>query len=160
MAESKIKKSVLSFPVTFEKTEEIESTDCRFTKVKIWLMHLGDNFNGSVFDKDVVDKAIPTLEYIPIVAFIEENKIGEKDCSNHRYVITKDDKGVRRKYVGNAYGVLTSSNDNNAHYEERLCDDGEIRTFLVVDGLIWNMFEDSSEIMNRDLIKNHSMELG
>ena len=61
--------------------------------------------------------------------------------------------------MGNAYGVIMSSEDNNAHYEERLCDDGETRTFLVVDGLIWNMFEDSSEIINRDLIKNQSMEL-
>lgn len=159
MSESKVKKSALSFPVMFEKVEDIESVDGRFTKVRIWLMHLGENFNGSVFEKDAVDKAIPTLEYIPIVAFIEENKAGEKDCSNHRYIITKDEKGVRRKYMGNAYGVVMSSEDNNAHYEERLCDDGEIRTFLVVDGLIWNMFEDSSEIINRDLIKNQSMEL-
>ena len=159
MSESKVKKSALSFPVTFEKVEDIESIDGRFTKVRIWLMHLGENFNGSVFEKDVVDQAISTLEYIPIVAFIEENKVGEKDCSNHRYVITKDEKGIRRKYMGNAYGVIMSSEDNNAHYEERLCDDGETRTFLVVDGLIWNMFEDSSEIVNRDLIKNQSMEL-
>ena len=159
MSELKIKKSALSFPVTFEKVEDIESADGRFTKVKIWLMHLGENFNGSVFEKDVVDSAISTLEYIPIVAFIEDNKIGEKDCSNHRYIITKDEKGIRRKYMGNAYGVVMSSEDNNAHYEERLCDDGETRTFLVVDGLIWNMFEDSSEIINRDLIKNQSMEL-
>ena len=159
MSESKIKKSALSFPVSFEKVEDIESDDGRFTKVRIWLMHLGENFNGSVFEKDVVDNAISTLEYIPIVAFIEDNKIGEKDCSNHRYIITKDEKGIRRKYMGNAYGVIMSSEDNNAHYEERLCDDGETRTFLVVDGLIWNMFEDSSEIINRDLIKNQSMEL-
>ena len=159
MSESKIKKSALSFPVMFEKVEDIESVDGRFTKVRIWLMHLGENFNGSIFEKDVVDNAISTLEYIPIVAFIEDNKIGEKDCSNHRYIITKDEKGVRRKYMGNAYGVIMSSEDNNAHYEERLCDDGETRTFLVVDGLIWNMFEDSSEIINRDLIKNQSMEL-
>lgn len=159
MSELNIKKSVLSFPVTFEKTEEFENADGRFTKVKIWLMHLGENFNGSVFEKEIVDKAIPTLGYIPIVAFIENNKAGEKDCSNHRYIITKDEKGVRRKYMGNAYGVITSSIDNNAHYEERVCDDGETRTFLVVDGLIWNMFEDSSEIMNTDLIKNQSMEL-
>ena len=159
MAESKIKKSVLSFPVEFEKIEEIENADGRFTKVKIWLMHLGSNFNGSVFEKDVVDKAIPTLEYIPIVAFIEDNKSGEKDCSNHRYIITKDEKGVRRKYMGNAYGVVMSSEDNNAHYEDRLCDDGETRTFLVIDGLIWNMFEDSAEIINRDVIKSQSMEL-
>lgn len=159
MSESKIKKSALSFPVTFEKVEDIESTDGRFTKVKIWLMHLGENFNESVFEKYVVDEAIPTLEYIPIVAFIEDNKAGEKDCSNHRYIITKDEKGVRRKYIGNAYGVVMSSEDNNAHYEERLCDDGETRTFLIIEGLIWNMFEDSAEIINRDLIKNQSMEL-
>jgi hypothetical protein len=154
MSESKIKKSALSFPVMFEEVEEIESADGRFTKVKIWLMHLGENFNGSVFSKEAVDNAIHTLEYIPIVAFLENNKSGEKDCSNHRYIITKDAKGVRRKYVGSAYGVIMSSEDNNAHYEERLCDDGETRTFLVVDGLIWNMFEDSSDIINRDLIKN------
>ena len=159
MSESKIKKSALSFPVMFEKVEEIESADGRFTKVRIWLMHLGENFNGSVFSKEAVDDAIHTLEYIPIVAFLENNKAGEKDCSNHRYIITKDEKGIRRKYVGSAYGVIMSSEDNNAHYEERLCDDGETRTFLVVDGLIWNMFEDSSEIINRDLIKNQSMEL-
>ncbi len=159
MSESKVKKSALSFPVTFEKVEDIEGADGRFTKVKIWLMHLGENFNGSIFEKDAVDGAISTLEYIPIVAFIEDNKAGEKDCSNHRYIITKDEKGVRRKYMGNAYGVVMSSEDNNAHYEERICDDGETRTFLVVDGLIWNMFEDSSEIINRDLIKNQSMEL-
>ena len=159
MSESKIKKSALSFPVDFEKVEDIENADGRFTKVRIWLMHLGENFNGSIFEKDVVDNAISTLEYIPIVAFIEENKSGEKDCSNHRYIVTKDEKGVRRKYIGSAYGVIMSSEDNNAHYEERLCDDGETRTFLVVDGLIWNMFEDSSEIVNRDLIKNQSMEL-
>ena len=159
MSESKVIKSALSFPVMFEKVKDFEAADDRFTKVRIWLMHLGENFNGSVFEKDVVDKAISTLEYIPIVAFIEDNKSGEKDCSNHRYIITKDDKGIRRKYMGNAYGVIMSSEDNNAHYEERLCDDGETRTFLVVDGLIWNMFEDSSEIINRDLIKNQSMEL-
>lgn len=159
MSESKIKKSALSFPVMFEKVRDFETADDRFTKVRIWLMHLGENFNGSIFEKDVVDKAISTLEYIPIVAFIEDNKSGEKDCSNHRYIITKDEKGVRRKYMGNAYGVIMSSEDNNAHYEERLCDDGETRTFLVVDGLIWNMFEDSAEIINRDLIKNQSMEL-
>ena len=64
MSESKVKKSALSFPVTFEKVEDIESADGRFTKVRIWLMHLGENFNGSIFEKDVVDNAISTLEYI------------------------------------------------------------------------------------------------
>ena len=159
MAESKIKKSTLSFPVAFEKVEEVETTDNRFTKVKVWLMHLGENLNGSSFEKSVVDKAIPTLQYIPIMGFIEMNEDNEKDFSDHRYVITKDDKGVRRKYLGTPYGVIKSSDDNNAHYEERLCEDGETRTFLVTEGIIWNVLEDGADIFHRDLVKSQSMEL-
>lgn len=159
MSEANVKQSVLSIPVTFQKTEEFTCDDGRFTKVKIWLMHLGKNANGSIFEKEVVDDALHTLEYIPIVGFIQDDAFGEKDFSDHRYIITKDEKGVRRKYIGTAYGVILSNADNNAHYEERLCDDGETRTFVVVDGVMWNMFEDSSDIVNRDLIKPHSMEL-
>lgn len=159
MSESKIKKSALSFPVTFEKVKDFETADDRFTKVKIWLMHLGKNLNNSAFEKPVVDKAIPTLQYIPIMGFVELNDDNEKDFSDHRYIITKDDKGIRRKYMGTPYGVIKSSDDNNAHYEERLCEDGETRTFLVTEGVIWNVLEDGAEIFHRDLVKSQSMEL-
>ena len=159
MSESKIKKSALSFPVTFEKVKDFETADDRFTKVKIWLMHLGKNLNNSAFEKSVVDKAIPTLQYIPIMGFVELNEDNEKDFSDHRYIITKDEKGIRRKYMGTPYGVIKSSDDNNAHYEERLCEDGETRTFLVTEGVIWNVLEDGAEIFHRDLVKSQSMEL-
>ena len=159
MSESKLKKSALSFPVTFEKVKDFEAADDRFTKVKVWLMHLGTNLNNSAFEKSVVDKAIPTLQYIPIMGFVELNEDNEKDFSDHRYIITKDEKGVRRKYIGTPYGVIKSSDDNNAHYEDRLCEDGEIRTFLVTEGVIWNVLEDGAEIFHRDLVKSQSMEL-
>lgn len=159
MSESKIKKSALSFPVTFERVKDFETEDDRFTKVKIWLMHLGKNLNNSAFEKSVVDKAIPTLQYIPIMGFVELNDDNEKDFSDHRYIITKDEKGIRRKYMGTPYGVIKSSDDNNAHYEERLCEDGETRTFLVTEGVIWNVLEDGAEIFHRDLVKSQSMEL-
>lgn len=155
----KINKAALSIPVIFERTEEVELDDVRFTKLKIWLMHTGKNANGSVFDKDVVNEAIPTLGYIPIVGFIEDNKLGEEDFSDHRYVLKKTEDGLDKKYEGVAYGVIMSSADNNAHFEERLCDDGVTREFLVVDGLTWNMFEESTEILHRDIVKSHSMEL-
>lgn len=159
MSESKVKKSALSFPVMFEKVKDFETVDDRFTKVKVWLMHLGKNLNNSAFEKSVVDKAIPTLQYIPIMGFVELNDDNEKDFSDHRYIITKDEKGVRRKYMGTPYGVIKSFDDNNAHYEERLCEDGETRTFLVTEGIIWNVLEDGAEIFHRDLVKSQSMEL-
>lgn len=156
------KKNGVSLPVLVEKIAnyELSDTDERITKVKIYLMHLGLNFNGCIFNKEVVDAAIPSLAYCPIVGFIEKDKnIGENDFSDHRFVIIKDDKGVRQKYKGSAYGVILSEDENNAHYEERLCDDGETRTFLVVEGIMWNMFEDSYDIVQRDGIKSQSMEL-
>lgn len=152
-------KKKLSFPVLFQPIKNYTVEDDRFTKVKIWLMHLGENFNGSVFEKESVDSALESLEYIPIVGFIEKNKQNEDDFSDHRYVTIKTDNGNEKKYMGIPYGVIKSTKDNNAHYEDRLCDDGITRTFLVVDGLIWNMFKEGSEIVNRDLIKAHSMEL-
>lgn len=156
-------KSKLSLPVMFQKIDDINDENKRFIKVKIWLLHLGQNFNGSVFEKEVVDKAIPTLQYVPIVGFIKDTDSKDKktteDFSDHHYIIVKTENGKELKYVGSAYGVILSSEDNNAHYEERLCDDGETRTFLVVDGIMWDMFEDSAEIMKRDIVKSHSMEL-
>lgn len=155
-------KSVLSIPISFEKVSEVGIDDERFTRVKIWLMHTGENYNGSIFEKSVIEKALPTLGYIPIVGFIEvvEDSIqNEKDFSDHRYIITKDEKGIRRKYIGSGYGVVLSNGDNNAHFEMRMCDDGIEREFLVVDGICWNMFEDSSDILKRDIVKSHSMEL-
>lgn len=155
----KIKSSVLSFPVFFEKINNYSIEDDRFTRVKIYLMHTGLNFNDSIFEKSVINDAIPTLEYIPIVGFIEDKLFEDKDFTGHKYIITKDENGIRKKYIGHGYGVILSNQDNNAHFEIRTCDDGIEREFLVVDGIIWNMFEDSSEIINRDIVKNHSMEL-
>lgn len=159
MSESKVIKSVLSFPVTFEKIDEINSSDTRFTRLKCWLMHTNENYNQSSFSRKVIEDALPTLAYIPVVGFIEDNELGEKDFSDHRYIITKDDGKIRRKYMGSAYGVVLSSKDNNAHFETKICSDGIEREFVVADAIMWNFLEDSCKIMNRDLIKDHSIEL-
>lgn len=157
--EKQFDKHKLSFPVTFEKVDEIKSGDTRFTKLKCWLMHTGENYNRSSFSREVIENALPTLAYIPVVGFLENNELGEEDFSDHRYIITKDEKGVRRKYMGSAYGVILSSEDNNAHFETKMCDDGIEREFVVADAIAWNFLEDSSRILNRDLIKDHSIEL-
>ncbi|MCD3328207.1 hypothetical protein G8V02_15305, partial [Clostridium botulinum D/C] len=76
-------------PVIFQKLDQYESeySDIRFLKVKIWLMHLGENFNGSYFSKEVVENAIPSLSNTPILTYIETNSSGEEDFSDHRTII-------------------------------------------------------------------------
>lgn len=162
----KITDEQIKFKINFEKIESYESEDSRFIKVKIYLMHTGLNENKTYFDKEIVKKAIPTLGYIPIVGFIEskdndsDDESDEKDFTNHRYIIIKSKDGsYKRKYLGNAYGVIMSNEDCNPRFEKVVCDDNEEREFLVVDGLLWKQFDDSANIMIESLIKPHSMEL-
>lgn len=146
-------------PVMFQKLNsyESESEDTRFLKVKIWLMHTGENLNGSYFDKKVVEEAMPTLANTPILAYIEDNSDGEKDFSDHRMVLVKEEGQFKIKYIGQAIGVIPE--ENNAQFEKRVCDDGVEREFLTVDGLVWTKFDDPIDIFNRDICKSQSMEL-
>ena len=59
----------------------IKDTDTRFTEVLIKVLHTGKNFNGSIFKKEVVEKALPTMKNTPILAFIEKNSENEDDFS-------------------------------------------------------------------------------
>ena len=152
-----INRTSIRVPVDFDVVESVGEKDARFTRVKVWLMHTGVNQNRTAFDKEAIENALPSLSNIPICGFIEEDKEGDKDFTGHKYRIVYDNGEYRRVYIGSAYGVIPER--NNAHFEERVCDDGETREFLVVDGIVWNQFEDSADILNRDKIKGHSMEL-
>lgn len=153
----KTKLKNLKCDIMFQKKSEHNIQDTRFTKVKIWLMHLGINHNGSSFSKEVVEDAIPTLANTPILGYVEKTE-DSKDFSDHRMEIRfTDDNQKEYIYQGQAYGVIPEN--NNAHFEKRLCDDGLEREFLVVDGLLWNKLSDSIDILNRDLWKSQSMEL-
>lgn len=147
----------MHIPVIFQHLKTFDADDVRFMKVKIWLMHLGENLNGSYFSKESVEKAIPSLANTPILVYIEENKYGEKDFSDHRMELVKEDGTYKIKYMCNAIGVIPES--NNAKFEFRICDDGVEREFLTVEGLIWKKWDDPIDIFNRDIIKSQSMEI-
>lgn len=150
-------KNIYSLPISFEVIDEIKTNDNRFLKVIIDVLHTGLNFNGSVFEKEVVNENIETIKNTPILGFIRKLPCDEKDFKGHEYVLTKIENGVERKYIGSAYGVIPES--CNPRWVTKLCSDNEEREFLRVDGLLWTKFKDSVEIMNRDIEKGHSMEL-
>lgn len=145
-------------PTMFQKLNQYSDvmTDTRFTEVKIWLMHLGENYNGSYFSKEVVEKAIPTLANTPILGYIEA-KEDESDFSDHRSILIKEDGKYKTKYIGSAYGTIPETND--AQFETRIGDDGVEREYLTCKGLIWRKNDEAVEIFERDSIKGQSMEL-
>lgn len=146
------------FSVMIDENSIVQIDD-RFLKVKIWLMHTGKNKNWSVFKKEVVEKALPTLYNIPILGYIKENPdTKELDFAGHEEVLIVKDGEYEWKYLGSAYGVIPES--CNPTWETRLCDDGATREFLVVEGLMWNKFKTATDIIKAHNGKQpHSMEI-
>lgn len=142
-------------PVLFQTLKQFNAEDTRFTKVKIWLMHLEENINGSYFSREAVENAIPSLANTPIMGLINEET---EDFEGHEVEmeITEDD--VRFKNITVPYGVIPEF--NNAHFEDRVGDDGVTRTYLTVEGLLWNKWEDAVNVLNsKGGITGQSMEL-
>lgn len=141
-------------PVRFE---EVENYDSRFQKVKIWLMHLGKNYNGSVFDKEPVLNALDTLKNTPILGYIEESKLGDKDFRGHEVELVIENGEMKEKYLGHAFGVIPET--CNPRFEFKEGDNGEILEYLVVDGLLWTKFDDAYSILKDRGEVSESMEL-
>lgn len=143
-----------SIPVLFETVEQI---DTRFQKVKIWLMHLGQNYNNSVFTKESVESALDTLKNTPILGYIEESKLGEKDFRGHEVEIVVEGGDLKAKYIGQAFGVIPEN--CNPRFEVKKGDYDNDLEYLVVDGLMWTKFEDGVNILNSHGEVAQSMEL-
>lgn len=152
-----MKQNVYSLPIYFSITDESETIDGRFLSVTIDVLHTGLNYNGSIFEKDVVNENIETIKNTPILGFIRITNLNEKDFKGHQYIITRTENGIERKYIGQAFGIVPESCE--PRWITKVCDDGQEREFLRVDGLLWSKFTDSVEIFKRDIEKPHSMEL-
>lgn len=146
-----------TLPITYSVKEEVGNDTDRFLHITIDVLHTGRNSNGSIFSKEVVDENIETIKNTPVLGFIKEVPCGEEDFDGHKFLIVRDDNGVKRKYLGQAYGVVHES--CNPRWITKVTDSGEEREFLQVDALLWKKFGDAVDIMERDQEKSHSMEL-
>ena len=148
---------IMSIPISFSVNNEISDKNNRFINVTIDVLHTGLNYNKSVFNKEVVDKNIDTIKNTPILGFITEVPYDNKDFKGHEYVITKTENGVKRKYIGEAFGMIPES--CNPRWIIKTTDSGVEREFLQVDGILWTKFQDATDIMLNDIEKPQSMEL-
>ncbi len=140
-------------PIQYQTTRELDE---RFLEVKIYVLHLGENYNGSIFEKEVVENAIPSIANTPLLGFVKLNE-SDKDFSGHEVDLVVEKGEYKWKYKGQAYGVIPER--NNARWEVMTGTDGVEREYLVVDAIVWKKFDDATEIISRDLIKGQSMEL-
>lgn len=138
----------------FEKLQLFEAEDKRFIKVKIWLLHLGKNFNGSFFTKESVLKALPTIANTPILATLEDDDFEEHNTT----VVLDESTGEYKDYsTASAIGVIPET--CNPQFEMRTTDSGEEREFLTVEALVWSKLSDFSDLLVSKEVANQSMEI-
>lgn len=142
------------FPVKFEKIEDI---DDRFMKFKIWVVNVdAPNYNGSYFSEESIVKALPSIYNTPVLGFIREDMLGNKDFAGHETELIIKDGELKEHYLGHAYGVIPINCNPRFEYKEN---EFGLQKYLTVEALIWTKFDDAVDILNRDGVKSQSMEL-
>lgn len=145
-------------PISFTINSHYDVKDTRYLNITIDVLHTGLNFNGSVFNKEVVNENLNSLFNTPILGYVKLNEDGSADdFTAHEYKVVKKDGDYKYVYVGHAYGVVPES--CAPRWVEKISSDGKLREYLQVDALLWTKFEKAADIFKRDLVKAQSMEL-
>lgn len=139
----------------------MRSKRCRRKLVlRIWklrVMYSGKNRNNANIFKSSVEKALPTLYNVPIVAhwIRDENTIGGHDSE----FVENEDGNIVEVNLTEPCGVVPES--ATFSFSEEADDNGIVREWLVIDNvLLWKRQDVYNHIMN-DLggVVSHSMEI-
>ena len=146
-------------PVSFTINGSFDTEDSRYLPITIDVLHTGLNFNGSIFEKTVVDKAADSIMNTPVLGYLDVNEDGELDFTKHEYIEieSESESDIKYKYVGSAYGVIPES--CNYRWVRKISSDGIEREYFQVDALLWTKLEDAVSVFQRDGGKAQSMEL-
>jgi hypothetical protein len=142
-------------PISFEKINN------EFTLCRCYVMALGKNRNYSHFSKESVEKALPSLFNIPVVAHIKKADDGHWYVGSHDRQIVIDDSGITVNDLTLPYGVVPESCD--PEFIEVTEKDGSKATYLVCSLILWTgrypeILEAKSQT-DEDVYFNESMEI-
>lgn len=141
-----------SLPINDYELDEI-NVDERFTKVKVFVAHTGENLKHTHFSISTLNKMKDSLANIPIVGYLSKDEYGDIDFKGHERRLVIDENGIEMDYLGVPFGLIPES--NNAQIEFR-----EGREWLTVEGYLWNKFPKALSVFsNSGGRKSHSMEL-
>ena len=144
-------------PCKIKKFSE-EKTSGNLEKVKIVVMHEGENLNRSFIGREAIDDAEPTLKNIPILAYIKRDEDGEAIDFDQHNVITKIVQGengseLKEFYLEKPIGVIPETNE----YAIEEIDGVEHVTCI---GYIWKTYSNEGyDLISESGEKGVSMEI-
>ena len=113
-------------------------------KLKLKNCHIDTNRNGSHISKENMEKAMPTLKYRPILAYIHELSDGTKDFYAHNMELTEDENGdTQIVYMEKQVGCFTAD-DPWLEYDEDMD-----KTYVMAYAVIPEEYTDAADIIRR-----------
>ena len=113
-------------------------------KLKLKVCHTETNRNGSHISKENMEKAMPTLKYRPILAYIHELSDGTKDFYAHNMEIIENEDGETEiNYLEKQVGCFTAD-DPWLEYDKK-----KDKTYVMAYGVIPETYTDAADIIRR-----------
>lgn len=146
----------ITLPMRYEMSDEI--LNANFHKVKLYVCHNGENYNGSNFSDKAIARASHTLQNIPILAYIERDEEGNATgFGGHEVEYKLEEKDgelyLREHYLEVPIGVIPSQNEYSI---ESI--DG--RNYVVCSGYIWKCYSNEAySILLNNEEQSVSMEI-
>lgn len=113
-------------------------------KLKLKNCHIDTNRNGSHIAKENMEKAMPTLKYRPILAYIHELPDGTKDFYAHNIQIEEDENGdAQVVYLEKQVGCFTAE-DPWLEYDEEMD-----KTYVMAYAVIPEEYTEAADIIRR-----------
>ena len=142
----------------FSLSNDFSLNNPDFHLVKLRIMSSGENYNGSSFTIDSLNKAKDSVAYTPILANIVEREDGELDANGHDidFEMKADYKGnvsFKETYVERPVGVFLN-NSTEIKYDE----ENDVN-YIQAYGIIWKTYSSMYDILKRDEVKDVSVEV-
>ena len=113
-------------------------------KLKLRNCHIDTNRNGSHISKENMEKAMPTLKYRPILAYIHELPDGTKDFYAHNMEFEEDENGdMQVVYLEKQVGCFTAD-DPWLEYDEEMD-----KTYVMAYAVIPEEYTETADIIRR-----------
>ena len=113
-------------------------------KLKLKVCHTETNRNGSHISKENMEKAMPTLKYRPILAYIHELNDGTMDFYAHNMEIVENEDGETEiNYLEKQVGCFTAD-DPWLEYDKDMD-----KTYVMAYGVIPEGYTEAADIIRR-----------
>ena len=135
------KSIVVSIPGRFEQSSDAMPG---MLKLKLKVCHTELNRNGSYISEENMKKAMPSLKYRPILAYIHTLPNGEDDFYSHNIEIVSDKNGEEKiNYLEKQVGCFTID-EPYLEYDEEMD-----KTYVIAHAVIPEEYTSAADIIRR-----------